>query len=46
MRRIKSIKFNNHPILNDLKLDFTKADGTIYGTVILAGEMVQEKLLF
>ena len=35
---IKSIKWNNHEILGNLELDFQKADGTIYNTIILAGK--------
>ena len=35
---LKSIKWNNHEILGNLELDFQKADGTAYNTIILAGE--------
>ena len=35
---IKKIKWNCHPILGNLELDFTKSDGGIYNTVIFAGE--------
>ena len=35
---IKKIKWNNHAILGSLELDFTKADGSVYNTIILAGE--------
>lgn len=35
---IKSIKWNNHEVLGDLELNFQKADGTAYNTIILAGE--------
>lgn len=35
---IKSIKWNNHHILGNLELDFTKLDGSSYNTIILAGE--------
>ena len=35
---IKKIKWNNHPIIGNLELDFTKSDGSAYRTVILAGE--------
>ena len=35
---IKSISWNNHEILGNLTLDFTKEDGTPYDTIILAGE--------
>ena len=35
---IRKIKWNNHDILGDLELDFTKPDGSIYNTIVLAGE--------
>lgn len=35
---LKTIKWNNHPILGNLTLDFSKPDGTCYNTIILAGE--------
>lgn len=35
---IKSIKWNNHEILGDLELNFTKPNGEAYNTIILAGE--------
>ena len=35
---IKKIKWHNHAILGNLELDFTKPDGTIYDTIVLAGE--------
>lgn len=35
---ITKIKWNNHVILENLELDFTKADGTPYKTIVLAGE--------
>jgi len=35
---IKSIKWNNHEVLGNLELDFQKADGTVYNTIVLAGE--------
>ncbi len=35
---IRKIKWKNHPILGDLELDFTRDDGTVYNTIILAGE--------
>lgn len=35
---ITKIKWNNHEILGNLELDFTKADGSPYSTIILAGE--------
>lgn len=35
---IKRVKWNHHDILGDLELDFTKAGGTPYNTIVLAGE--------
>lgn len=35
---IKKIKWNNHKVLGDLELDFSKQDGSVYNTIILAGE--------
>ena len=35
---IRMIKWKNHEILGNLELDFTKPDGTIFNTIILAGE--------
>lgn len=35
---LKKVKWNNHDVLGDLELDFTKADGSIYNTIVLAGE--------
>lgn len=35
---IKKIKWKNHNILGNLELDFTKEDGTIYNTIVIAGE--------
>lgn len=35
---IKKLKWNNHDVLGNLELDFTKPDGSIYNTIILAGE--------
>lgn len=36
--RIRSIAFENHPILGDLSFDFTDANGNIVDTIIIAGE--------
>lgn len=36
--KIKKIDFNNHPILGDIKLDFTIGESCIADTVIIAGE--------
>ena len=35
---LREIKWNDHPILGDLTLDFTKPDGTLYNTIVIAGE--------
>ena len=35
---IRKIKWNNHDVLGDLELNFTKPDGSIYNTIVLAGE--------
>ena len=35
---IKKIKWNNYKALGDLELDFSKPDGSVYNTIILAGE--------
>ncbi len=35
---IKTIKWNNQPVLGDLVLDFTKEDGSPYNTIVIAGE--------
>lgn len=35
---IKKIKWNNHPSLGNLELDFTMKDGMPYKTIVLAGE--------
>ena len=35
---IKKIKWNNNNVLGNLELDFTKPDGSVYNTIVLAGE--------
>lgn len=35
---IKKVKWNNHPVLGNLELDFTLADGSAAKTIVLAGE--------
>lgn len=35
---IRKIKWSNHDILGNLELNFTKPDGSIYNTIVLAGE--------
>jgi predicted ATP-binding protein involved in virulence len=36
--KLKKVEWNNHPILGNLELDFSKSNGEIYDTIILAGE--------
>jgi recombinational DNA repair ATPase RecF len=36
--RIKKVKWNNHPILGNLELDFSKGAGQIYENILFAGE--------
>ena len=36
--KFRKITFNNHPILGNLHLDFTDANGNAVDTIILAGE--------
>lgn len=38
MIKIKEIKIQNNPILWNVDLDFTKADGSIYDTILFVGE--------
>lgn len=38
MYKIRKIKFQNHPVLKDLELDFCGSDGRAVDTVIFAGE--------
>lgn len=38
MYKIRNIYFKNHPILNDLHLNFCDSDGNAVDTVIIAGE--------
>ncbi|MDO4271463.1 MAG: hypothetical protein Q4C83_00550 [Candidatus Saccharibacteria bacterium] len=35
---IRQVKWNNHNILGNLELNFTKPDGSVYNTIVLAGE--------
>lgn len=35
---IRKIKWKNHKVLGNLELDFTKNDGSVYNTIVLAGE--------
>ncbi|MHA8102725.1 AAA family ATPase [Aquirufa nivalisilvae] len=36
--KIRKIEFTNHPIFDDLKLDFTDANGKTINTILIAGE--------
>ena len=36
--KIRKIEFDRHPILGDIKLDFTDQDGSVVNTILLAGE--------
>ena len=38
MKKIRKIKFKNHPILKNLELDFSDSDGKVLDTIIFAGE--------
>ena len=38
MYKIRKIKFDNHPILKNLELDFCDKDGRAFETIIFAGE--------
>ena len=35
---ITKIKWKNHNVLGNLKLDFTNKDGTVYDNIVIAGE--------
>ena len=35
---IRKMKWKNHSILENLELDFTRNDGSIYPTVLIVGE--------
>ena len=36
--KLRKVKWQNHPVLRNLELDFTRDDGTAYDTVVLIGE--------
>lgn len=36
--KIRKVKWQGHPVLKDLELDFTRADGTVYDYIVLIGE--------
>lgn len=35
---IKTIKWNNNDVLGNLRLNFTKSDGSAFNTIVIAGE--------
>ena len=35
---LTSVEWNNDPVLGNLKLNLTKANGTPYSTIVIAGE--------
>jgi len=36
--KIRKVRWQNHPVLGDLELDFMKPDGTVYDNIVLIGE--------
>ena len=36
--KIRKVKWQNHPVLGNLELDFTRPDGTVYENIVLIGE--------
>lgn len=36
--KIRKVKWDNHPILKKLELNFVKSDNTTYNSIIIAGE--------
>lgn len=36
--KIRRVKWQNHPVLRNLELDFTRQDGTVYENIVLIGE--------
>ena len=36
--KLSQIEFKNHPILNNLKINFTNSSGHIYSNIIIVGE--------
>lgn len=35
--KIRKVKWQNHPVLGNLEMDFMKADGTVYNNIVLIG---------
>ena len=36
--KIRKVKWQNHPVLGNLEMEFMKDDGTVYNNIILIGE--------
>ena len=36
--KIRKVKWQTHPVLGSLELDFTRPDGTVYENIVLIGE--------
>lgn len=36
--KIRKVKWQNHPVLGNLEMDFMKDDGTVYSNILLIGE--------
>lgn len=36
--KIRKVKWQSHPVLGNLELDFTRPDGTVYENIVLIGE--------
>lgn len=36
--KIRKVKWQNHPVLRNLELDFTRLDGSVYENIVLIGE--------
>ena len=36
--KLRKVKWQNHPVLGNLELDFTRPDGTVYENIVLIGE--------
>lgn len=36
--KIRKVKWQNHPVLGNMELDFTKPNGTVYDNIVLIGE--------
>ena len=36
--KIRKVKWQNHPVLGNIELDFTRSDGTVFDNIVLIGE--------